>query len=99
MSWDVNHPDTNGMIEYFIRPMGGIRSTLTRREVEEFRKVEGMGFRSVPAGVADGAIDEGTLSLGEDYRRTRACRMCCRNCYRGKLRLLLYSLAPPRSCP
>jgi len=71
--WDVNHPDTNGMIEYFIRPMGGIRSTLTRREVEEFRKVEGMGFRSVPAGVADGAIDEGTLSLGEDYRRARAC--------------------------
>jgi len=71
--WDVNHPDTNGMIEYFIRPMGGIRSALTRREVEEFRRMEGMGFRVAPAGVVEGPIDEGTLSLGEDYRRARAC--------------------------
>ena len=71
--WDVNHPETNGMIEYFIRPMGGIRSTLTRREIEEFRKIEGMGFRSVPAGIVEGPIDEGTLRLGEDYRRARGC--------------------------
>jgi 5-methyltetrahydropteroyltriglutamate--homocysteine methyltransferase len=71
--WDVNHPDTNGMIEYFIRPMGGVRSALTRREIEEFRKLEGMGFRAVPAGVVEGTIDEGTLSLSEDYRRARAC--------------------------
>src|SRR5690606_32430188 len=28
--FDVNHPDTNGMIEYFIRPMSGIRSAITR---------------------------------------------------------------------
>ncbi len=71
--WDVNHPDTNGMIEYFIRPMDGIRSRVTRSDVEEFRRLEGMGFRSAPAGVVDSAIDEGTLSLGEDYRRARAC--------------------------
>ncbi len=71
--WDVNHPDTNGMIEYFIRPMDGIRSRITRRDVEEFRRLEGMGFRAAPAGVVEGPIDEGTLSLGEDYRRARAC--------------------------
>jgi 5-methyltetrahydropteroyltriglutamate--homocysteine methyltransferase len=29
--FDVNHPDTNGMIEYFTRPMSGIRSAITRR--------------------------------------------------------------------
>lgn len=71
--WDVNHPDTNGMIEYFIRPMGGIRSSLTRREIEEFRQLKGMGFRSAPAGIVEGPIDEGALSLDEDYRRARAC--------------------------
>lgn len=71
--WDVNHPDTNGMIEYFIRPMDGIRSRISRKDVEEFRRLEGMGFRSAPAGVVEAAIDEGTLSLGEDYRRARAC--------------------------
>lgn len=71
--WDVNHPDTNGMIEYFIRPMDGIRSRVTRSDVEEFRRLEGMGFRAAPAGVVEGVISEGTLSLGEDYRRARAC--------------------------
>jgi 5-methyltetrahydropteroyltriglutamate--homocysteine methyltransferase len=71
--WDVNHPDTNGMIEYFIRPMDGIRSRVTRADIAEFKRLEGMGFRAAPAGVVDGPIDEGTLSLGEDYQRARAC--------------------------
>ena len=71
--WDVNHPDTNGMIEYFIRPMDGIRARVTRSDVEEFRRLEGMGFRAAPAGVVESAIGEGVLSLGEDYRRARAC--------------------------
>lgn len=71
--WDVNHPDTNGMIEYFIRPMDGIRARVTRSDVEEFRRLEGMGFRAAPAGVVEGEIGEGVLSLGEDYRRARAC--------------------------
>jgi 5-methyltetrahydropteroyltriglutamate--homocysteine methyltransferase len=71
--WDVNHPDTNGMIEYFIRPMSGVRSQISRRDVEEFRKIEGMGFRATPAGVVEGPVDEGTLMLAEDYRRARAC--------------------------
>jgi 5-methyltetrahydropteroyltriglutamate--homocysteine methyltransferase len=28
--FDVNHPDTNGMIEYFVGPMGGCDSTIGR---------------------------------------------------------------------
>src|SRR5260221_456725 len=28
--FDVNHPDTNGMIDYFVRRLGGIRSELGR---------------------------------------------------------------------
>jgi 5-methyltetrahydropteroyltriglutamate--homocysteine methyltransferase len=71
--WDVNHPDTNGMIEYFIRPMEGVRTSITRRDLEEFRKIEGMRFRAEPAGVVEGVIGEGTLRLGADYRRARAC--------------------------
>lgn len=71
--WDVNHPDTNGMIEYFIRPMSGIRSAVTRREMEEFGRMEGMGFRAEPAGVVEGPVGEGTLCLPKDYRRARAC--------------------------
>lgn len=71
--FDVNHPDTNGMIEYFIRPMSGIRSALTRAETEEFRRRSDMGFRAEPAGVVEHAIGEGTLNLPRDYRRARTC--------------------------
>jgi len=71
--FDINHPDTNGMIEYFIRPMSGIRSALGRAELAEFRKMAGMGFRSEPAGLVEGPIGEGTLNLPRDYRRAREC--------------------------
>src|SRR5438477_10513142 len=71
--FDINHPDTNGMIEYFIRPMSGIRSEITRGDIEEFAKLEGMGFRAEPAGVVDGQIYEGTLYLPRDYRLSCAC--------------------------
>ena len=70
--FDVNHPDTNGMIEYFIRPMVGVRSAVTRTDVDEFARQAGMGFRAEPAGVVEGPIDEGTLNLPRDYRRARA---------------------------
>src|SRR5687768_6523754 len=70
--FDVSHPDTNGMIEYFTRPMSGIRSAVTRADVVEFGRQEGMGFRAEPAGVVEGEIAEGTLNLPRDYRRARA---------------------------
>jgi 5-methyltetrahydropteroyltriglutamate--homocysteine methyltransferase len=70
--FDVNHPDTNGMIEYFTRGMRGIRSEITRADVAGFSRQEGMGFRAEPAGVVEGEIAEGTLNLPRDYRRARA---------------------------
>src|SRR5262245_54734883 len=71
--WDVNHPDTNGMIEYFIRPMAGIRTAIGRYDLEQFRGFAGMEFRAEPAGVVEWTIGEGTLRLAEDYRSARAC--------------------------
>jgi 5-methyltetrahydropteroyltriglutamate--homocysteine methyltransferase len=70
--FDINHPDTNGMIEYFTRQFSGIRSAITRSDIEAFSQQEGMGFRRTPAGVVEGPIDEGTLNLPRDYRRARA---------------------------
>jgi 5-methyltetrahydropteroyltriglutamate--homocysteine methyltransferase len=61
--FDVNHPETNGMIEYFIRPMDGVSTRLTREEVAEFRAKQGMGFRTQPAGVVRAPIGEGALNL------------------------------------
>ncbi len=71
--WNVNHPDTNGMIDYFVRPMAGIRSEVSRSDISEFSKLEGMGFRVAPAGVVEGPVDEGMLNIPSDYARARAC--------------------------
>ena len=71
--FDVNHPDTNGMIEYFIRPMEGIRSEVKRSDIVEFSQLEGMGFRVEPAGVVEGPIDEGMLNIPRDFARARQC--------------------------
>src|SRR5437867_1744402 len=49
--FDVNHPETNGMIEYFLRPMSGITTGLTREELVEYRRQAGMAYRTQPAGV------------------------------------------------
>src|SRR5262249_47999328 len=35
--FDVNHPDTNGMIDYFVRRLGGVRFDIGRRDAEAFR--------------------------------------------------------------
>src|SRR6516164_8658084 len=48
--FDVNHPDTNGMIEYFIRPMAGIRSVVGRSDHEAFNRQGHMKFRRKAAG-------------------------------------------------
>ena len=64
--FDVNHPDTNGMIEYFIRPMKGIRTSLGRADYEAFRRHDPMAFRRKPAGVVETVLAEGGLNLIED---------------------------------
>src|SRR5829696_1347165 len=67
--FDVNHPDTNGMIEYFVWRLGGIRSSIGRPETAAFRAKSEMRFRSKPAGVVTAPISEGTLNLPEDCSR------------------------------
>ena len=61
--FDVNHPDTNGMIEYFINELDGIDTRLSRTELARFRAQRAMRFRTRPAGIVRGPIGEGTLDL------------------------------------
>ena len=69
--FDVSHPETNGMIDYFIRPMGGISSALSREDLAQFAAKQRMGFRTQPAGVVEGPLTEGTLNLPRDWQRFR----------------------------
>ena len=64
--FDVNHPDTNGMIEYFIRPMAGIRAAVGRSDHEAFAAKSTMKFRRKAAGVVEGPLGEGSLNLLAD---------------------------------
>ena len=69
--FDVNHPETNGMIEYFVRPLGGVRSDVTFDELVAYRAQRGMGFRTRPPAVVDGPIDCGHLDLPQACARAK----------------------------
>src|SRR5512147_3252933 len=61
--FDLDHPETNGMIEYFVRPMAGVRREIGFEELIEYRREGGMQFRTRPPGVVDGPVGCGTLDL------------------------------------
>ncbi|RAI43418.1 methionine synthase [Rhodoplanes roseus] len=69
--FDLDHPETNGMIEYFTTPMSGIRRAATFQELLAYRGEAGMSFRTRPPGVIDGPIGSGTLDLPDACARAR----------------------------
>jgi len=70
--FDVNHPETNGMIEYFVQPLDGVRTRITFDELMGFRAQRGMRFRTRPPGVVEGPVGPGTLDLPQACSRARA---------------------------
>ena len=69
--FDVNHPETNGMIEYFVRPMAGIRTAMRFDELVAYRAQRGMGFRARPPAVVEGPVGPGTLDLPQACARAK----------------------------
>jgi 5-methyltetrahydropteroyltriglutamate--homocysteine methyltransferase len=74
--FDASHPETNGMIDYFVSRMDGIATRFSIRDLEKFRADSGLAYRADPAGIVTGDIGEGTLNLPRDYEFTRA--LACR---------------------
>src|SRR5882724_11811619 len=70
--FNANHPETNGMIDYFVTRMDGIATRFSISDVEAFRADAGLAYRSEPAGIVTGQIGEGTLNLPRDYEFTRS---------------------------
>jgi 5-methyltetrahydropteroyltriglutamate--homocysteine methyltransferase len=70
--FDPSHPETNGMIDYFVSRMSGIKTKYSISDIEAFRADQGMGFRAAPAGVVVSDIGEGVLNLPADYEFTRS---------------------------
>ncbi len=65
--FDPSHPETNGMIDYFVSQFSGVRTKYSISDLDAFQGDAGMTFRFAPAGVVTEAIGEGTLNLPADY--------------------------------
>src|SRR5436309_15953510 len=70
--FDVNHPDTNGMIDYFVRPLGGVRWQVGLADMDAFARIGAMQFRAKPAGVVESAVTPGSLDLAGPFQRGRS---------------------------
>ncbi len=69
--FDPGHPETNGMIDYFVQRMEGIRTRFTPSDIQKFRSMPGLAYRTEAAGLVVGQIEEGTLNLVRDFEFTR----------------------------
>ncbi|MCH2373473.1 MAG: cobalamin-independent methionine synthase II family protein [Planctomycetes bacterium] len=69
--FDVNHPETNGMIDYFLRPLKGVDVQPTRQDIIDFRSSEVGRYRREPAAVAREELGEGQLNLVRDWEFVR----------------------------
>lgn len=70
--FDVNHPETNGMIEYFVRPLDGVRTRIGFDEMIAYTRQAGMRFRARPPGIVESALGSGTLDLPSACASARA---------------------------
>jgi 5-methyltetrahydropteroyltriglutamate--homocysteine methyltransferase len=70
--FDPSHPETNGMIDYFVSRMDGIRTMYSITDIQKFRADSGLIYRTDPAGIVTGDVSEGTLNLPRDYQFTRS---------------------------
>jgi len=74
--FDPGHPETNGMIDYFVTRMDGIATRFSLSDLERFHADAGLAYRAEPAGVVTGEVSEGLLNLPRDYEFTRALTSC-----------------------
>src|SRR5262249_46591541 len=69
--FDVNHPETNGMIEYFVSAMQGVVSQISFADSVSFKGQSGVEFRRRPPGIVVGPISSGSLDLPRACTRAK----------------------------
>jgi 5-methyltetrahydropteroyltriglutamate--homocysteine methyltransferase len=70
--FDPSHPEANGMVDYFISRLGGIRKEFLLSDFDSFRPDRILGYRTLTAGVVTGKIGPGTLNLPLAHEFARA---------------------------
>ena len=66
MRFDPSHPETNGMVDYFVSQMDGVRKHFSLSDFERFRADRASASRLLSAGMVVDKIGEGTLNLLRD---------------------------------
>jgi 5-methyltetrahydropteroyltriglutamate--homocysteine methyltransferase len=70
--FDPSHPETNGMVDYFVSQMDGIRRRFGMADLQRFYHDRALGSQSLPAGMVVSKVEAGTLNLLRDYESVRA---------------------------
>jgi 5-methyltetrahydropteroyltriglutamate--homocysteine methyltransferase len=71
MRFDPSNPESNGMVDYFVSRLDGIRNEITVSDFERFHAGRASGYRLLTAGVVTGKIQGGTLNLPGDFEFVR----------------------------
>lgn len=67
MRFDPSHPETNGMVDYFVSRMDGIRKHFSLADFDRSRSAGASGYRLLSAGMVVDKVGEGTLNLPRDF--------------------------------
>jgi len=70
--FDASHPETNGMVDYFISQMDGIRRVVSPSDYERYRADLAAGHEVLIGATVVGKIGEGTLNLPRDCDLARS---------------------------
>ena len=65
--FDPSHPETNGMVDYFVSRMEGIRGNFGLSDFDSYRTGGASTRGPLTAGLVVGKISEGILNLPRDY--------------------------------
>src|ERR1700724_1535385 len=71
MRFDPSHPETNGMVDYFVSRMAGLRKEFSLSDFDRFRADRASGFRLLTAGMVVSKVEDGTLNLPRDFECVR----------------------------
>jgi 5-methyltetrahydropteroyltriglutamate--homocysteine methyltransferase len=71
MRFDPSHPETNGMVDYFVSRMAGLRKEFSLSDFDRFRADRASGFRLLTAGMVVSKVEDGTLNLPRDFEFVR----------------------------
>lgn len=70
--FDPNHPESNGMIDYFVQAMSGTSTAIGHKAWIAFAGQESLQYRKKPSALVVGPLGEGGLNLYGDCARTRS---------------------------